>query len=160
MPAVAKLGPDPTAPEFTEAEFARILAGRRKQIKALLQDQSALAGIGNAYSDEILHAAKISPVVHAAVLSDDDVNRLYAQTRAVLLEATDARRGVPPGELRASKLAALRVHRKTGATCLSAAGRSASTRSRVRRRSTARPARPTASRSEPGRAPQMSTIGA
>jgi formamidopyrimidine-DNA glycosylase len=117
VPAVAKLGPDPTAPDFTEAAFAGILRGRRKQVKALLQDQSAMAGIGNAYSDEILHAAKLSPVVHAALLSDDEVERLYVQLRAVLGDATEARRGVPPGELRAAKHAALRVHRKTGATC-------------------------------------------
>ncbi len=117
VPAVAKLGPDPTAPDFTEAEFAGILSGRRKQIKALLQDQSALAGIGNAYSDEILHAAQISPVVHAAVLSDEQVQRLYSETRAVLIGATAARHGVHPSELRASKIAALRVHRRTGETC-------------------------------------------
>lgn len=117
VPAVAKLGPDPTAPDFTEAEFARIFRGRRKQVKALLQDQSALAGIGNAYSDEILHAAQISPVVHAAVLSDAEIERLYSETRAVLIGATEARRGVPPAELRASKIAALKVHRHTGATC-------------------------------------------
>jgi len=117
VPAVAKLGPDPTAPDFGEEDFAGILAGRRKQIKALLQDQTALAGIGNAYSDEILHEAQLSPVVHAATLSTDEVNRLYSATRATLLEATEARRGVPPGELRATKHAALRVHRHTGATC-------------------------------------------
>jgi formamidopyrimidine-DNA glycosylase len=117
VPAVAKLGPDPTDPEFTEEQFARILTGRRKQVKALLQDQSALAGIGNAYSDEILHAAQISPVVHAAVLTPDEIARLYTETRAVLQAATEGRRGVPPGELRASKIAALRVHRKTGETC-------------------------------------------
>ncbi|GAA1992808.1 DNA-formamidopyrimidine glycosylase family protein [Microbacterium pumilum] len=117
VPAVAKLGPDPTAPQFTEAEFAGILAGRRKQIKALLQDQTALAGIGNAYSDEILHAARLSPVVHAASLSAGEVERLFTAMRAVLLDATAARRGIPPAELRAAKHAALRVHRRTGETC-------------------------------------------
>ena len=117
VPAVAKLGPDPTAPDFSETEFAGILAGRRKQIKALLQDQTALAGIGNAYSDEILHAARLSPVVHAATLSADEVERLYSATRAVLLDATEARRGVPPAELRPAKHAALRVHRRTGEAC-------------------------------------------
>ncbi len=117
VPAVAKLGPDPTAPDFTATEFAGIVMGRRKQIKALLQDQTALAGIGNAYSDEILHAAQISPVIHAALLSDEQVARLYAETRAVLQGATEARRGVPPGELRAAKIAALRIHRHTGSEC-------------------------------------------
>ena len=117
VPAVAKLGLDPLDDQFDTAAFAAILANRKKQIKALLQDQTAFAGIGNAYSDEILHAAKISPVTHAASLSTDAVERLAHATRAVLAEATSARRGVPPSELRATKHAALRVHRKTGAAC-------------------------------------------
>ena len=76
VPAVAKLGPDPMSEGLDPARFAAILSGRKKQIKALLQDQAAFAGIGNAYSDEILHAAKISPLTHAASLSPDDVARL------------------------------------------------------------------------------------
>lgn len=117
VPAVAKLGLDPIGTEFDAAAFAAILANRKKQIKALLQDQTAFAGIGNAYSDEILHMAKISPVTHAASLPPDAVARLADATRTVLVEATQARRGVPPSELRATKHAALRVHRKTGAAC-------------------------------------------
>ena len=117
VPAVAKLGLDPLGDDFDLAAFSAILANRKKQIKALLQDQTAFAGIGNAYSDEILHAAKISPVTHAASLSGEAVARLAAATRAILSEATAARRGVPPSELRATKHAALRVHRKAGATC-------------------------------------------
>ena len=81
VPAVAKLGLDPMGDEFDTAAFAAILANRKKQIKALLQDQTAFAGIGNAYSDEILHAAKISPVTHAASLSTDAVERLADATR-------------------------------------------------------------------------------
>jgi formamidopyrimidine-DNA glycosylase len=117
VPAVAKLGLDPAAKDFDSERFVAILSGRRKQIKALLQDQTAFAGIGNAYSDEILHAAKISPVAHAASLSTDEGERLADATRSTLLEATAARRGIAPGELRAAKHAALRVHRKTGALC-------------------------------------------
>ena len=70
VPAVAKLGPDPADPGFTRAEFDGAVAGRRKQVKAVLQDQESLAGIGNAYSDEILFTAKLSPVGHAAALTD------------------------------------------------------------------------------------------
>jgi formamidopyrimidine-DNA glycosylase len=117
VPAVARLGLDPMGAEFDATRFAAILANRKKQIKALLQDQTAFAGIGNAYSDEILHAAKISPVVHAASLPADAVAGLAGATRAILVEATAARRGVPPSELRATKQAALRVHRKPGAAC-------------------------------------------
>jgi formamidopyrimidine-DNA glycosylase len=117
VPAVAKLGPDPLAEELDPARFAAILAGRRKQIKALLQDQTAFAGIGNAYSDEILHAARISPLRHAADLSAEEVDRLGETTRTVLRDAAAARRGVAPSELRAAKHAALRVHRRTGEPC-------------------------------------------
>ncbi|MGZ8803949.1 MAG: DNA-formamidopyrimidine glycosylase family protein [Microbacterium sp.] len=117
VPAVAKLGLDPMAEDFDVARFATTLANRKKQIKALLQDQSAFAGIGNAYSDEILHAAKISPLTHAASLPADDVARLFDATRRVLAEAAQARVGIDPSELRAAKHAALRVHRKTGSAC-------------------------------------------
>lgn len=117
VPAVAKLGPDPLAGEVDTATFAALLAGRRKQIKALLQDQTALAGIGNAYSDEILHAARVSPVAHAANLTSDEVGRLYAATVQVLSAARDARRGVAPADLKAAKHAALTVHRKAGRAC-------------------------------------------
>ncbi|MET0780752.1 MAG: DNA-formamidopyrimidine glycosylase family protein [Microbacterium sp.] len=117
VPAIAKLGLDPMGDEFDTAGFAAILAGRKKQIKALLQDQTAFAGIGNAYSDEILHASKISPLTHAARLSDDEVERLAEQTRATLVDAAAARKGIAPAELRPAKHAALRVHRKTGQTC-------------------------------------------
>jgi len=117
IPAVAKLGPDPLDPAFDLADFAAILAGRKKQIKALLQDQAALAGIGNAYSDEILHAARLSPVVHASALSQDEVGRLFEAMRTILTESTAARRGVAPEDLKATKHAALRVHRRTGEPC-------------------------------------------
>ncbi|HEX5858709.1 MAG TPA: DNA-formamidopyrimidine glycosylase family protein [Microbacterium sp.] len=117
VPAVAKLGPDPLGAGFDETRFAAILAGRKKQIKALLQDQGALAGIGNAYSDEILHAARISPVAHAASLTDDEVARLFDAMETTLHESSEARRGIPPADLKAAKHAALRVHRRTGETC-------------------------------------------
>ena len=121
VPAVAKLGIDPLSAELDAASFgarfAGVLGGRKKQIKALLQDQAAFAGIGNAYSDEILHAAKISPLTHAASLSTGEVERLAVATRSVLRSAAQARRGVPPENLRTDKHAGLRVHRKTGQAC-------------------------------------------
>jgi formamidopyrimidine-DNA glycosylase len=115
--AVVKLGRDPMDEDFDVVRFAAILVNRKKQIKALLQDQNAIAGIGNAYSDEILHAAKISPLTHAASLPTGDVARLFDAMRRVLADATKARVGVDPSELRAAKHAALRVHRRTGSAC-------------------------------------------
>ena len=61
VPGVARLGPDPLGPGFGVKELAAILDGSRQQLKGLLRDQSVLAGVGNAYSDEVLHAARMSP---------------------------------------------------------------------------------------------------
>ena len=74
VPSVAKLGPDPLTPDFTEEVFAGLLQGRRAQIKGLLRDQSVIAGIGNAYSDEILHVARLSPFAPAQNLSPEEVH--------------------------------------------------------------------------------------
>jgi formamidopyrimidine-DNA glycosylase len=117
VPAVAKLGPDPTGPAFTCDDLARIVGGRRKQLKALLQDQAAVGGIGNAYSDEILHAAKLSPVVHASALTAEEVDRLFEAARSILLRAMQNRRGLPPGGLKDDKRGDMRVHRRPGEAC-------------------------------------------
>ena len=117
VPAIARLGPDPVEDGFTEADLLGIVAGRRKQLKALLQDQTALAGIGNAYSDEILHAAHLAPVTHAANLHAEDVQRLYDAMRGILNEAMAARRGLPPESLKDQKRADMRVHRRGGEPC-------------------------------------------
>jgi formamidopyrimidine-DNA glycosylase len=117
VPAVAKQGPDPADAGFTRADFDRAMVGRRKQVKAVLQEQESLAGIGNAYSDEILHAARISPVVHASTLSPDELDRLYESTVGVIRSAIDARRGIPIADQKAAKVAAMRVHGRAGEPC-------------------------------------------
>ena len=117
VPAIAKLGADPAAPGYFREDFDRVLTGRRKQVKAVLQEQESLAGIGNAYSDEILHTAKISPVVHAATLTPAQLERLFEATVGVLSAAIDARRGIPISDLKAAKVAAMRVHGKAGEAC-------------------------------------------
>ena len=117
VPAIAKLGPDPAVGGFTRQEFDGALGGRRKQIKAILQEQESLAGIGNAYSDEILHLARVSPVTHAARLGEDETERLYQATVTTVRDAIAARTGVPIAELKAAKVAAMRVHGRTGETC-------------------------------------------
>lgn len=117
VPGVARLGPDPTAPDFTLDDFAGILAGRRTQIKGVLRDQSVFAGIGNAYSDEILHAAKLSPYLLAAKLSPEQLEGLYRAMRDTLAEAVAVASGRPPAELKDAKRRAMRVHGRTGETC-------------------------------------------
>ena len=117
VPGIARLGPDPLADGFTRAEFAAILAGRRTQIKGLLRDQSVIAGIGNAYSDEVLHVARMSPFKLAASMTDDEVTVLYEAIRGTLRDAVERSRGLAAGDLKAEKKTGLRVHGRAGKPC-------------------------------------------
>lgn len=117
VPSVAKLGPDAASPAYSREMLSEALGRRRKQLKALLQEQETLAGIGNAYSDEILFAARLRPTAHAAALSEDDVTRLHHALHDTLTAAVLARRGVPIAEQKAAKVAAMRVHGRTGEPC-------------------------------------------
>lgn len=117
VPGVAHLGPDPLAPDFTRAAFGSLLQGRSKQIKGLLRDQSVIAGIGNAYSDEILHVAKMSPFAVAAKLDAEAVDRLYEALRSTLARAVLAASGKPAAELKDAKRAGMRVHGRAGKPC-------------------------------------------
>ncbi len=117
VPGIAALGPDPLADSFSQSDFAKIVAGRRMQIKGLLRDQSIIAGVGNAYSDEILHVAKLSPFAISATLDDDDVERLYAALRGTLAGAVQAASGKPAKELKDAKRSGMRVHGRTGEVC-------------------------------------------
>jgi len=117
VPAVAKLGPDAIDPGYSREMLAEALGGRRKQLKALLQEQETLAGIGNAYSDEILYAARLSPTAHASSLSEDDITRLHLALHDTLTAAVIARRGVPIADQKAAKVASMRVHGRTGEPC-------------------------------------------
>ncbi|MGO1956410.1 Fpg/Nei family DNA glycosylase, partial [Microbacterium sp.] len=117
VPGIARLGPDPLSDDFTLDALAELLAGRRTQIKGLLRDQSTIAGIGNAYSDEILHVARMSPYAPAASLSDDDVSRLYDAIRETLRDAVSAASGRPPADLKDAKRRGMRVHGRRGEAC-------------------------------------------
>jgi len=117
VPGIATLGPDPLAPDFDRAALVAILSGAAKQLKGLLRDQSVLAGVGNAYSDEVLHAARLSPFALASKLDDEQVDRLYAALQEVLTGAVAAASGKPAKELKDAKRAGMRVHGRTGRTC-------------------------------------------
>ncbi|WP_236242543.1 Fpg/Nei family DNA glycosylase [Streptomyces sp. CC228A] len=117
VPGVARLGPDPLAEGFDRAAFAAVLAGERRQIKGALRDQSLIAGIGNAYSDEILHAARMSPFKPVRNLTDDDVTALYEALRTTLGGAVARAHGMEAGRLKAEKKSGLRVHGRTGEPC-------------------------------------------
>jgi formamidopyrimidine-DNA glycosylase len=115
--AVASLGPDPADPGYSRSDFDRAFAGRRKQLKAVLEEQKSIAGIGNAYSDEILFAARLNPVAHASTLDESELARLFEETVGVVRGAIDARRGIPMANLKATKIAAMQVHGRAGEPC-------------------------------------------
>ncbi|MEV8564338.1 DNA-formamidopyrimidine glycosylase family protein [Streptomyces sp. NPDC051322] len=117
VPGVARLGPDPLSESFTLAAFTELLAGERRQIKGILRDQSVIAGIGNAYSDEILHAARMSPFKPAANLSEEEIVRLHLVIGTTLTEAVERARGLPARNLKAEKKSGLRVHGRKGEPC-------------------------------------------
>jgi formamidopyrimidine-DNA glycosylase len=117
VPGIARLGPDPLAEDFDEARFTELLAGERRQLKGALRDQSLLAGVGNAYSDEILHAARMSPFKLTGSLTPEETHRLYEALRSTLTEAVERSRGVAAGRLKAEKRSGLRVHGRTGEPC-------------------------------------------
>jgi formamidopyrimidine-DNA glycosylase len=117
VPGVATLGPDPLAAGFTVDTLAGLLAGRRTQVKGVLRDQHIIAGIGNAYSDEVLHAAKMSPFKMASSLTPDDVAVLYDAIKTTLGEAVERSAGLAAADLKGEKKSGLRVHARTGQEC-------------------------------------------
>ena len=115
---IARLGPDPLADEFTIDVLSDILqeAGRA-QIKGVLRHQGTIAGIGNAYSDELLHAARMSPFKPASSLTEEDVQVLYDAIRTVLGDAVERSRGLAAADLKGEKKSHLAVHGRKGQAC-------------------------------------------
>ncbi|HET6877173.1 MAG TPA: DNA-formamidopyrimidine glycosylase family protein [Jatrophihabitans sp.] len=112
---IARLGPDALA--VSREELGQMLVGQRAQLKRAITDQSVLAGIGNAYSDEILHVAKLSPFKNAAKLSEDELSRLHAAMVEVLTDAVARSVGQRAATLKSEKRSGLRVHARTGLPC-------------------------------------------
>ncbi|WP_182525198.1 Fpg/Nei family DNA glycosylase [Nocardioides dongkuii] len=118
VPGIASLGPDPLTDDFTPAVLRGILEREgRKQVKGVLRHQGTIAGIGNAYSDEILHAARMSPYKPASSITDDDLAVLYAAIRDTVGAAVDRSRGLAASELKGEKKSHLAVHGRTGQPC-------------------------------------------
>jgi len=118
IPAVARLGPDALSDDLTLEALTIILAAAgRAQIKGVLRDQSVIAGIGNAYSDEILHACRLSPFHPCNSLTQDEVAALYSAMRAELTTAIEKSVGHGTGTLKSEKKRNLAVHGKAGHPC-------------------------------------------
>ncbi len=120
VPGIARLGPDAMGPDgtgLTLAALQLLLAGRTGRIKTLLTDQTVIAGIGNAYSDEILHTARISPFATAGKLGDAGLVALHDAITSVLNAAIARTAGAEAARLKGEKRTGLRVHARTGLPC-------------------------------------------
>ena len=118
VPGIASLGPDPLDDAFTLDVLRGILEHEgRKQLKGVLRHQGTIAGIGNAYSDEILHTARLSPYATAGRLDDDALDRLHEAMVTVLRDAVDRSVGQEAARLKGEKRSGLRVHGRTGLPC-------------------------------------------
>ena len=115
VPGIAALGPD--ALELGPADLAGLLAGNAGRIKTVITDQKVIAGIGNAYSDEILHVAKISPFATAGKLSGEQLSALHDAMISVLTDAVSRSVGQGAATLKGEKRSGLRVHARTGLPC-------------------------------------------
>ena len=115
---VATLGPDPLDPAFDQAALDAVLArAGRAQLKGVLKDQRVIAGIGNAYSDEILHVARMSPFKPASSLTSEERVTLYAAIRGELVGAISRAEGLAAKDLKGEKKSGLRVHGRKGEPC-------------------------------------------
>ncbi len=117
VPGVARLGIDPLSPEFTAERLGELLAGVRAQVKGVLTDQSVIAGVGNAYSDEVLWEVGLSPFKPAGHLTSPEVAQLHEALVRTLREAVVRAEGMAAGELKAEKKSNLNVHARTGVPC-------------------------------------------
>jgi formamidopyrimidine-DNA glycosylase len=115
VPGIAALGPD--ALQISVEDLAGLLAGQSGRIKTTITDQKVIAGIGNAYSDEILHVAKISPFATAGKLSDGQLAALHEAMISVLTDAVSRSVGQQAATLKGEKRSGLRVHARTGLPC-------------------------------------------
>jgi formamidopyrimidine-DNA glycosylase len=118
VPGIARLGPDPLSESFTIDALGSILASAgRAHVKGTLRDQSTIAGIGNAYSDEVLHAARLSPFKPSNALTPQEVAVLHDAIVTTLNDAITRSAGLTASELKAEKKSGLRVHGRTGEAC-------------------------------------------
>jgi formamidopyrimidine-DNA glycosylase len=114
---IARLGPDPLDARFDQAALQAALAGAPGQLKTVLANQSVIAGVGNAYSDEILWAAKLSPFKPASKLDAAELGRLCKALKGVLGAAVERSLGQAAKELKDTKRAGLAVHGRAGEPC-------------------------------------------
>jgi formamidopyrimidine-DNA glycosylase len=115
VPGIATLGPD--ALQLTVDDLSALLAGNTGRIKSVITDQKVIAGVGNAYSDEILHVAKLSPFATAGKFSEAQLAALHDAMESVLSDAVSRSVGQQAATLKGEKRSGMRVHARTGLPC-------------------------------------------
>ena len=113
----AEQGPDADDPALTLEVWRTRIRKHPGELKSLLRNQAFVAGIGNAYSDEILHAAKLSPFRKRSSLAPEEIDALYEATRSTLARASDVLRERVPPTFEKQVRDFLAVHRKGGEAC-------------------------------------------
>jgi formamidopyrimidine-DNA glycosylase len=117
---IRTLGIEAISAEFTLERFVDVLRAQGKaRVKGVLTEQGVIAGIGNAYSDEALHVAKLSPFSSASTIADSASAsaRLHGAITQVLNDALTRSAGKPASELKDSKRSGMRVHGRSGQPC-------------------------------------------
>jgi formamidopyrimidine-DNA glycosylase len=112
-----ELGPDADDPSLTLEAWRERIRRHPGELKNLLKNQAFVAGIGNAYSDEILHAARLLPFRKRSTLGADEVDGLYAATRETIAHAIDELRTRVPPTFEKQARDWLAVHDKGGQPC-------------------------------------------
>lgn len=113
--SIARLGPD--ALGITRTQLEDLFAKRTERLKTALTDQGLIAGIGNAYSDEIMHMARLSPYATAGKLDEEQLDRLHEAMISTLTDAVARSVGQDAARLKGEKRSGLRVHARTGLPC-------------------------------------------
>jgi len=117
VPGWADLGPDADDPDLNLEAFRARIRRHPGELKSLLRNQRFVAGIGNAYSDEILWTARLAPLRKRSSLRPDEVDELYAAMRSVLAEATARLRDLVPPHIEVQHREFLQVHLRGGEPC-------------------------------------------
>ncbi len=116
---VERLGVEPLSDRFSAEVLRGLVLDERRQIKKLITDQTRIAGIGTAYADEVLFAARLSPIRYGNTLAADEVDRLYAAIREVLGSAIERIRKQANGKLLGERGSeGLAVYKRTGEPCV------------------------------------------
>jgi formamidopyrimidine-DNA glycosylase len=117
IPGWVEMGPDADDPVLTLEVFRQRIRRHPGELKPLLRNSRFVAGIGNAYSDEILWEARLAPFRKRSTLTDDDIERLYAAMRAVLADAIRRLRPLVPPDIQTQHREFLKVHLRGGEPC-------------------------------------------